>query len=186
MAERISALKGHYETGRFGEEGDPGVTFIEAPAPVLYQVAAWPDTLETVAARVADMAGAGAAPSPGKAVAGRNGALLRVEPFKWWLYGIRARDLDPEQGTTLDLSHSRVQLRVAGPQARECLNRLVPLDLREQSFPAGSVASSAMFHVGVTLWRSEEGYELFLPRGFAVSVWEVLFDTAVQFGAEVG
>jgi len=42
-----------------------------------------------------------------------------------------------------------------------------------------------MHHVGVTLWRSTTGYELFIPRGFALSSWEILFDSALQFGVEV-
>jgi heterotetrameric sarcosine oxidase gamma subunit len=152
---------------------------------VLYQLAAWPDTAEAVGARAAGMAGADAAPGPCAVAVGSKGALLRIEPLKWWLYGAQAQEIDPESGAVLDLSHSRAQVRVAGPQARECLNRLVPLDLRPQSFPVGTVAATAMHHVGIALWRSDEGYELFLPRGFAASLWQVLFDTAVQFGVDV-
>jgi sarcosine oxidase gamma subunit len=47
------------------------------------------------------------------------------------------------------------------------------------------VAATAFHHVGVTLWRSEAGYELFLPRGFALSLWELLYESAQQFGVEV-
>lgn len=67
----------------------------------------------------------------------------------------------------------------------ELLNRHLPLDLREGAFPLGSVASTAFHHVGITVWRSEAGYELFLPRGFAVSLWELLRESAEQFGVEV-
>lgn len=185
MAERESALQGHYKKGRFGESGEPGVTLSEVPALVLYQVAAWPDTVEDVGAKAAGAAGAGAAPGPGGVIAGERGTVLRVEPLKWWLYGVEAPAVDAAEGATLDLSHARTQVRVTGPGARECLNRLIPLDLRSESFPVNSAATTAMHHVGVTLWHSKEGYELFLPRGFAVSLWEVLFDTAVQFGVEV-
>jgi len=185
VAERESALKGHYKPGRFGEAGEPRVALQEIPLSVLHQIAAWPDTVDTVADKAAPAAGADAAPGPGAVVVGRRGALLRVEPLKWWLYGAAAPELDPEAGATLDLSHARTQVRVSGSRARECLNRLVPLDLRSESFPIDSTAATAMHHVGVTLWRSPEGYELFLPRGFAVSLWEVLLDTAVQFGVEV-
>ena len=47
------------------------------------------------------------------------------------------------------------------------------------------VASGGIHHVGVTLWRSKTGYELFLPRGFAESLWELLIETAEQFGLEI-
>jgi len=59
------------------------------------------------------------------------------------------------------------------------------LDLRDASFPVGSVASTAFHHVGITLYRSEAGYDLFLPRGFALSLWEMLLESAAQFGGEI-
>jgi len=185
VAERISALKGHYQKGRFGEPGEVGVTVREVGGLVLHQVAAWPDTLETVAGKVAARAGVEAAPGPCAASVGGDGTLLRIEPLKWWLLGVEAPELDPADGTTLDISHSRTHLRVAGPQSQPCLNRLLPVDLRHESFGVDRVATTTMHHVAVAVWRSGEGFELFLPRGFAASLWEVLFDTAVQFGLEV-
>ena len=184
-AVRVSALDGHYSKGRFGAEGALGVVFTEVRDLTLHQVAAWPDTLASVGAKAAEAVGAKAAPGPGMAVGGRGAALLRVEPLKFWIVGAVAPELDPEEGATLDLSHSRSHLRIAGGQAATLLNRQLPLDLRPASFPAGSVASSAFHHVGVTLWRSEAGYELFLPRGFALSLWEMLQEGAAQFGYEI-
>ena len=111
--------------------------------------------------------------------------MLRVEPLKWWLLGLEPPELDVEQGVLLDLSHSRTRMRVSGPRAAELINRHLPLDLRDASFPQGSVASSAFHHVGVTVWRSSLGFEMFLPRGYAMSLWEMLLESAGQFGAEV-
>ncbi len=112
-------------------------------------------------------------------------ALLRIEPLKWWILGAPAPPIDPQHGATLDLSHARTHLRISGPQATDLLNRPLPLDLRPAAFPVGAVASGALHHVGVTLWHSPHGYELFIPRGFALSTWEVLLQTATQFGGEV-
>ncbi len=185
MADRASALEGHYSEGRFGTEGEPGVTLCEVRAPTVHQIAAWPQTLAAVGARAAAAVGAAAAPAPRAAATGPGGALLRVEPLKWWIVEAPAPELSPEEGATLDLSHSRTWLRVSGPRAATLLNRHLPLDLRESPFPVGSVASTAFHHVGVTLWRSEAGFELFLPRGFALSLWEMLLESAAQFGVEV-
>jgi len=127
---------------------------------------------------------ADAAAGPGTATASGTGAMLRIEPMKWWLVGVEAPAFDAAQAVTLDLSHSRTQVRVSGDDAAEFLNRHFPLDLREASFPVGSVASSATHHVGVTLWRSADGYELFIPRGFALSLWEGFVESAAQFGLE--
>lgn len=185
MADRVSALNGHANARRFGEAGVPGVTLSNVPDLILHQVAVWPDTMSAVGLKTAKAVGAFKAPAPCSSVLGKTGTLLRIEPLKFWILGVEAPDLDPEEGATLDLSHSRTHVRVGGPQAATLLNRHLPLDLREAGFPVGSVASTAFHHVGITLWRSESGYELFLPRGFALSLWELLLESAEQFGCEV-
>ena len=185
MAERVSALADLYRPGRFGADGDPGVTLSEVPNLVLHQVAGWPDTLASVGRKAAEAVGAETAPAPCRAVPGERGALLRIAPLKWWVLGVAAPALAPEEGATLDLSHSRTHLRISGPKAADLIMRHLPLDLGPASFPVGSVGSSAFHHVGVTLWHSQSGYELFLPRGFAASLWEMLLESAAQFGVEV-
>ena len=125
------------------------------------------------------------APGPGRAAVGSCGALLRIEPLKWWCYDCQLPELSADDGTTLDLSHSRTQLRIRGQAAHDCLSRLVPVDLRPSGCPLDSVMSTAFHHVGITLWHSKAGFELFVPRGFALSLWEVLTDTAAQFGVEI-
>ncbi|MDH5354961.1 MAG: sarcosine oxidase subunit gamma [Gammaproteobacteria bacterium] len=188
MVDRISALAGFYRTGKFGilgEDQSAGVILEDVRDLVLHQIAAWPESVDAVGKLAAKAAGSKAAPGPCKAEVGSSASLLRIEPLKWWVVGAEAPDVDAEQGATLDISHSRTRIRVTGSQAVSFLNRHLPLDLREDSFPVGSVASSAIHHVGVTLWRSELGYELFIPRGFALSLWEGMVETATQFGLEV-
>ena len=185
MAERASALSGHYQRGNFGKGGEVGVILSEVSGLVLHQLSAWPDTLDQVGLTGAQACVIDKAPGPGRATVGSHGALLRIEPLKWWCYGSQLPELAAEDGTTLDLSHSRTHLRVQGQAAQACLNRLVPVDLRPNGCPLNSVMSTACHHVGITLWYSKDGFELFVPRGFALSLWEVLTDTAAQFGAEV-
>ena len=185
MVDRVSALAGHYQTGHSGVTGQTGITLCEVPDLCLHQIAAWADTLVGVGGEAATTAGCESAPGPGKAHTGSKGSLLRIEPLKWWLFGTAAGALEAEQGAVLDISHSRTHIRITGEQVVTLLNRHLPLDLREAAFPIGSIASTALHHVGVTLWHSEEGYELFLPRGFALSLWEGLVESAEQFGLEI-
>ena len=185
MAERASALSGHYQRGNFGKGGEVGVILSEVSGLVLHQLSAWPDTLDQVGLTGAQACVIDKAPGPGRATVGSHGALLRIEPLKWWCYGSQLPELAAEDGTTLDLSHSRIHLRVWGQAAQACLNRLVPVDLRPNGCPLDSVMSTAFHHVGITLWHSKAGFELFVPRGFALSLWEVLTDTAAQFGVEI-
>ena len=182
---RASALEGHTKPGHYGAGDQTGIIFEECQNLVLFQIAAWPDSLSRVSTLAAEIAGAAEAPGPGKAIVGDKATLLRIEPLKFWLLGTAASDLRAEEGATLDLSHSRTHLKVSGPHAATLLNRFLPLDFREEAFPTGSVASTAFHHVVITLWRSGAGYELFLPRGFALSLWELLREGAAQFGYDI-
>jgi len=194
---RISALHGH--AGRLdGGDAAAGtaaeVVLGEVGGLQLRQIAAWPDCLDAVGKLAAAAAGVSAAPGPGRAAESTAAesapsperALLRIEPLKWWLLGAPAGafNIAPEHGAVIDLSHARTRIRITGPRAAEFLNRHLPLDLRAAAFTEGAVASSALHHVGVTLWRSRRGYELFIPRGYALSLWEVLLQTAAQFNAK--
>jgi len=188
MVDRISALAGHYKIGKYGLLGDgnkAGVILEDIKDLVLHQIAAWPDTLDAVGKQAAKAAGCKTAPGPCKAEVSKQAALLRIEPLKFWLLGAEAPEIEAEQGATLDLSHSRTRIRIGGADAAEFLNRHLSLDLRENSFPVGSVASTVIHHVGVTLWHSEDGYVLFMPRGFALTLWEGFVASAEQFGLEV-
>jgi len=188
MVDRVSALEGYYRPGKFGRlasSDGAGVILTEIRDLELHQVAAWPDTLQAVGKQAAKAAGCRSAPGPCRAEFGGNAALLRVEPLKWWMVGAMAPGLDAEQGSTLDLSHSRTRIRITGRDAAGFLNRHLSLDLREASFPPGTVASTVIHHVGVTLWRCDRGYDLFIPRGFALSLWQGLVESATQFGLEV-
>ena len=184
--ERVSGLHGYYQTGRFGADNgsEPGVTLQEINELTLWQVAAWPEAFVAVSNKVAKECGVSAAPVPGKAEVGKNVTLLRTEPLKYWVIGMQPGELSADEGAIVDQSHSRTRLRVSGPDAVNLLNRHLPLDLRESAFPVGSVASSALHHIGITLWRNKDGYDLFIPRGFAASLWELITHSAEQFGYE--
>ena len=185
MVERVSALSGHKLPGFQGDPERTGVVLREVPDLVLHQVAAWPQSIDEVGQSLAKLVGADTAAGPRNAATGAQGAMLRIEPMKWWLVGVAAPAFDADKAVTLDLSHSRTRLCVSGADAAEFVNRHFPLDLREAAFPVGAVASSVTHHVGVTLWHSPDGYELFLPRGFALSLWEGFVESAQQFGVEI-
>ena len=76
MAERASALSGHYQRGNFGKSGEAGVILSEVPGLVLHQLSAWPDTLDQVGLTGAQACMVKQAPGPGRAAAGSRGALL--------------------------------------------------------------------------------------------------------------
>ena len=185
MVERLSALRDNYKIGIFGKKEKAGIVMSEIKDLILYQVAAWPKTLDKVGTEIAQSLGLNKYPGPNRAIEGNQLSLLRIEPLKWWIVGSGVPTLSSNEGTTLDLSHSYTHLEISGPSDTLFLNRHLPLDLRDKYFPVNSVASSAIHHVSVKLWRSDSGYHLFIPRGFALSLWEIFLETANQFGYEI-
>lgn len=190
MADVVSALGQHLTAGRSGAPGPALVTCAEVREFCLFQLAAWPETISAIDAIGAKMLGVSTAPDPGMAASGNAGTLLRVEPLKWWLAaektaGFAPPAIPPEEGSFLDLSHSRAWLKVGGDKADVLLNHFLPIDLRSDAFKADSVASTAFHHAGITLWRGDRDFNLLLPRSFAVSLWELLRESAMQYGLEV-
>jgi heterotetrameric sarcosine oxidase gamma subunit len=82
--------------------------------------------------------------------------------------------------TAVDLTHVRASIRVTGPNARDLLMRLTPLDVTVDMFPAGSAARTLV--AGVTTEIVHDAADTFLlitSRSFAGSLWH-----AIDFAAE--
>ena len=176
------------DQGPVGPDG-PGVVLSEISIGALWQIAPWPGRVGPAGAAAAAAAGAGAAPGPGRMVAGSAGRLLRVAPLGLWLTGAEALPrpaLDPGDGVVTDLGHARTLIRIDGPAQAALLARLVPLDLRETAFAEGTVATTGLHHVGVTLCRRDAGVDLYVPRSFARALWDHIAAAARQFGLGVG
>ena len=185
MVDRSSALESNYSVGIKGTKNESQLQLSEIKNLQLTQVAAWPDSIRTVGSNIAKHLNLNEYPLANKAIVKNSVVMMRIEPLKWWVIGAEIPTLSSNEGTTLDLSHSYTHLEISGPSATLFLNRHLPLDLREKHFLINSVASSAIHHVSVKLWRSDVGYHLFIPRGFALSLWEIFLETASQFGYEI-
>lgn len=184
MVNRASALFTNYKTCSIRVNDEIKIIFREIKDLHIMQIAAWPDTLESVELKLSKIINSKKAPSFNESVSHENIHILRMEPLKWWLIG--KKDIKIFEGATkLDLSHAFTSIEIKGDAVKNFLNRHLSLDLRDQSFPINTIASSAIHHVSVKIWRTNLGYTLFIPRGFALSIWEILLETASQFGYEV-
>ncbi|MGI4955776.1 MAG: sarcosine oxidase subunit gamma [Janthinobacterium lividum] len=109
----------------------------------------------------------------------RDGLLLaRVAPHQVYAMRLGAdRPLMAElQAVTggaglIDLSDARVGIRIAGPDARDRLARLVPLDLHPSRFMPGLCAATVMAHLNVLLLQlGPDSFEVQCGRSFADSL----------------
>ena len=185
MANRSSALESNYLVGHKPTNNESRLQLSEIKNLQLTQVAAWPESVNAVGSNIARHLNLDEYALPNKAIINNSVVMMRIEPLKRWILGSKIPVLSSNEGTSLDLSHSFTHLEISGPSASLFLNRHLPLDLREKCFPINAVASSAIHHVSVKLWRSDSGYHLFIPRGFALSLWEIFLETASQFGYEI-
>ena len=185
MLNRDSAIKQNYNIGKFPFNDDIGIIFSENYNLTIQQIAVWPEEILNIEKLFSDQLGVQQKIDFNQGEIMKNNSLWRMEPLKWWLLGTSI-EVPENLGTSLELSHAFTSISIEGEKSDILLNRHLPLDLRLDSFPINSSASSAIHHVSVKLFRiSEKEFRLFIPRGFALSIWEILLETASQFGYEI-
>ena len=182
---RHSALETLYKVGKYSTHEKNSLTFKEIKNLEITQIACWPEKLKELNNLLVKNLNINNTPTFNKGIVFENNSLWRMEPLKWWLFnsGIKVSD---EIATTLDMSHAFTGIEIKGDSSTLFLNRHLPIDLRNKFFPDLSSASTAIHHVSVKLFKiSSNNYCLYIPRGFALSIWEILLETADQFGYEV-
>jgi sarcosine oxidase subunit gamma len=90
-----------------------------------------------------------------------------------------------------DVTDGRVALRLAGPNARDVLEKGCPLDLHPRGFPAGRCAQSLLAKVSVLIHLAEDdpragpSFDLHVARSFSHYVFSWLEDAGREFGVQV-
>ncbi|MEM6354751.1 MAG: hypothetical protein AAF844_03575 [Pseudomonadota bacterium] len=169
-----------------------GVQLSERPIGALWQVTAWAPRLAATGAAVAAACGA-PAPGPGMAAGAGDVTALRIEPLRWLLLvepgaeagGAVVPALGPGDGTVLDLGHARTRLVVGGTERVALMARLGSIDWRPPAFGPGSVTTTQIGRVAVTVLARQESFELLLPRSYATSLFDIVAETAEGFGLEI-
>ena len=116
-----------------------------------------------------------------------NMILLRPEFTKFWLVRKRGGEQTLFKSLAhyfpLDLTGSKVVVRLSGANAARLINRFCAVDL---SCPKGKFLATALHHVPVHILKSSAtAYLLFLPRSYAKSLAELFYYSALQFGVDV-
>ena len=192
MADIRSALAGVYEPGRKGAgSGEAEVSIMEVTGRDIVQLAAWPDTVGSVASKAAKPVGT-ALPSDTRTASSKGKTtVFKTAPEKFLIVCLLKakigealnKTFKPEAAVVTELGHSRTILRVSGPKARDVLARGLPVDLHPDVFARGAFAQSGIHGVATLCHRSgPDQFDLIVPRNFAVVIYEWLEETAAQFG----
>lgn len=134
-------------------------------------------------------------PPAGHAISIDGLRLLSIGPGRWMAVAIDGPDLvsrvqaliGDSGAAVVDQAHGRATLRLSGHHAHDVLAKGTGIDLHPRVFPEDRVASTALFHVAVTLdrRRGPSMFDVHMPRGYAHSLAERLIGAAREFGVTV-
>ncbi len=147
----------------------------------LTQVAVFDKAAETALATVT-----GALPQENTRAIESNGrTIFRTAPLAFWCVGPENDGLAARlqsKAVVTPLSHSRTRISIEGGAARQVLAKGLPIDLHTSVFAPGTFAMTGLHHTPVLLHCvSENRFELYAMRTFALDVWEWLEDAALEF-----
>lgn len=181
--------------GRHGAiEGEAGVVMREIRDFRLFLVMARRG--QAAALRKAARAAFGADPGdkPG-AIAGKRGATLiwsGPDQFYALTPATGSKQLDDLKtafagsASVSDQSGGRALIRVAGPRVRDCLAKLLSVDLHPDVFGVGDAAATPVAHMPVHVWRDgDDTFNILVFAGYAGALWTTLLDHGAEYGVDV-
>lgn len=84
--------------------------------------------------------------------------------------------------SVVDVSGQQATIELEGPKVREVLAHLWDQDLREKSFPVGSVSQGLMAKAPVIIWHiAPFRYRVMVRSSFALHLWKALTDAAEEW-----
>ncbi len=178
MLERVSALA---SVKPYKSEV---LTIAEARGFTLTQVAALDAGFESkLAAAVGELPA-----KVGVASAHDGRILMRTGPAQFWVIAPDTDDIAErlrDLCAVTPLGNSRVRIRLDGAPARDVLAKLIPLDFHATVFTPGTFAMTGIHHTPVTVHRVDENrFDIYALRTFALNVWEVIADAALEFAVQ--
>ncbi len=189
---RRSALESVYKTGRLGaDSGITGIHISERTGLTIVHVEVAIDDDES--AQSLEVLLGTSLPSPGQSVDSSDYRLICSGPGRWLLvspgntHGETENRLGVAIGVAVNnVSSSRCVVRLSGAHVRDVLAADCKIDLHPSVFSPGSSATTDIDHVVVILdCIDEDTFDVYVPRGFAVSFWEWLMEAAAEYGGEI-
>jgi methylglutamate dehydrogenase subunit D len=107
------------------------------------------------------------------------------------LFSSSLRQITMPLASVSDQSGGYTVFRVSGPAIRETLAKGFAIDLDSRAFKPGDAATTIVSHIGVTIWRRENGpdgsvsFDITVFRSLAHSFWEWFSTSAAEFGCEL-
>jgi sarcosine oxidase subunit gamma len=191
--QRRSALDGVLVPGEFGATpfSGPGILLSERGPLSVVQIEAGTEDLTAAAGNALGIAPSG---MPNEAAGTGRPRILGTGTGRWLISEPEGRDLAahlraslPESAAVTGLSHARVCLRLSGRDARTLLGKGCGIDIHPDAFRPETSRMTSLFHCAALIdCRSAEPvYDIYVHRSYAVHLFEMLLDGALEFGCRV-
>ncbi len=128
--------------------------------------------------------------SAGSVSGGGEVHALCLAPDWWLIVGfeeveqklVPLRSNNDYHFSVVDVSGQRTTIELEGPNVRELLAHLWEQDLREKSFPIGTVSQGLMAKAPVIMWHiALSRYRIMVRSSFALHLWKALVDAAEEW-----
>jgi sarcosine oxidase subunit alpha len=112
-----------------------------------------------------------------------SGATGVYEWIEWWM-----QSGWPFEVHVLNVTDLRAAMNLTGPRAREVLAKVVPagVDVSNAAFPYMHARQALVAGVPAIMLRigftGELGYEIHVPGGYGLHVWQALLDAGAEYG----
>ena len=175
-----------HETLNGAVPGDRSVRLLEVPFLTMVSIRVDPESES--ARRIEVVLGTSLPRAVGETTQHGAYTVLWLGPDEWLV--VSKTEVAAELGAategghaaTVDVSANRTVLEVAGPRARDVLEKGCPADLHPRSFPDGTAIMTTLARVPVLLWKVDVDLFRILPRASLapyVATW--LLDAALEF-----
>ncbi|MCP3469028.1 sarcosine oxidase subunit gamma [Bradyrhizobium sp. CCGUVB1N3] len=188
------AWTGIAKAGQIGATGKPGVTALTLGGMGFATLitASGSADLERAAKR---LIGLGLPRTP-SAVWSKTHGLIWAGPDQWLLVARQRLGFSDllsslsDDAAISDQSDARAALRISGARVRDVLAKGSMIDLHPSAFPVGATALTSFAHIGVQLWRTDDGpegavFEILVARSMIGSFWSWFAASAAEFGCQV-
>jgi len=130
-----------------------------------------------------------------RAVAGKNGCtLIWSGPDQFYALtpaaGARpVKELQAKFAKSASLgdqSSGRSLISLSGPRVRDCLAKMLSIDLHPDVFAIGDAASTQMAHMAVNVWRDKnDAFNILVFTSFAESLWRTILHHGAEYGVDI-
>ncbi|MCB1490466.1 MAG: hypothetical protein KDJ77_01455 [Rhodobiaceae bacterium] len=164
---------------------------LTATLPVcVFQVQAWPGTVDALADALAPVIGARPDFGARTLTHGPAASAFPIGPGRML---VEAKDkatlaatreaISPDIGVVTDLTHARIRLDLDGADAATVLAKAINIDFHIDAMPVGTVAATGIHGIGVLMVRrGTEAFSLGVPRSFAGAIIEWFTAAAADVG----